>query len=112
MLIPHWRKVLLSSCLFTALTALGTGLARVVAKSAMEALAGFNTPSFNGVVQISDSHMGFNKPANPDVISTLRAAVDKINALPQQPECLLHTGDISHLSKPEEFDNKRLLCSS
>ncbi|HVO64257.1 MAG TPA: metallophosphoesterase [Terriglobales bacterium] len=56
-------------------------------------------------VQISDSHMGFNKPANPDVIGTLKAAVDKINALPQKPEFLLHTGDITHLSKPEEFDN-------
>ena len=55
--------------------------------------------------QISDSHMGFNKPANPDVIATLKAAVDKINALPQQPEFILHTGDISHLSNPEEFDN-------
>jgi hypothetical protein len=48
MLIPHWRKVLLCSCLFAALTALGTGLARVAAKSATEAPAGFNTPSFNG----------------------------------------------------------------
>jgi Icc protein len=56
-------------------------------------------------VQISDSHMGFNKPANPDVAGTLKAAVDKINALPTPPEFLLHTGDISHLSKPEEFDN-------
>src|SRR2546430_17501882 len=56
-------------------------------------------------VQISDSDMGFNKPANPDVIATLQAAVDKINALPEQPEFILHTGDISHLSKPEEFDN-------
>ena len=56
-------------------------------------------------VQISDSHMGFNKPANPDVIATLKAAVDKINALPHPPEFILHTGDISHLSKPEEFDN-------
>ena len=55
--------------------------------------------------QIIDSHMGFNKPANPDVIATLKAAVDKINALPQQPEFILHTGDISHLSNPEEFDN-------
>ena len=54
--------------------------------------------------QISDSHMGFNKPANPDVAGTLKAAVDKINALSVQPEFLLHTGDISHLSKPEEFD--------
>lgn len=56
-------------------------------------------------VQISDSHMGFNKPANPDVIATLKAAVDKINALPEQPDFILHTGDISHLSKPSEFDN-------
>src|SRR5229473_7196069 len=55
-------------------------------------------------VQISDSHMGFNKPANPDVAATLKAAVDKINALATPPEFLLHTGDISHLSKPEEFD--------
>ena len=56
-------------------------------------------------VQISDSHMGFNKPANPDVIGTLKAAVDKIDALPEPPEFILHTGDVSHLAKPEEFDN-------
>jgi 3',5'-cyclic AMP phosphodiesterase CpdA len=49
--------------------------------------------------------MGFNKPANPDVAATLEAAVHKINGLTQQPEFLLHTGDISHLSRPEEFDN-------
>jgi 3',5'-cyclic AMP phosphodiesterase CpdA len=55
-------------------------------------------------VQISDSHIGFNKPANPDVIATLQAGVAKINALPTPPEFVLHTGDLSHLSKPEEFD--------
>jgi Icc protein len=55
-------------------------------------------------VQISDSHMGFNKAANPDVVGTLKIAVDKINALGAPPEFMLHTGDISHLSKPEEFD--------
>ena len=55
-------------------------------------------------VQISDSHMGFNKAANPDVVGTLKAAVDKINGLAAPPEFMLHTGDISHLSKPEEFD--------
>jgi CxxC motif-containing protein (DUF1111 family) len=54
MLIPHWRKLLLCSCLFAALTALGTGLARVAAKSATEAPAGFNTPSFNGAQSISN----------------------------------------------------------
>jgi 3',5'-cyclic-AMP phosphodiesterase len=55
-------------------------------------------------VQISDSHMGFNKPANTDVVGTLKAAVDKINGLKNPPEFMLHTGDITHLSKPEEFD--------
>ncbi len=55
-------------------------------------------------VQISDSHMGFNKPANSDVLATLKAAVAKINALPVPPEFILHTGDISHLPKPVEFD--------
>lgn len=55
-------------------------------------------------VQISDSHMGFKKAANQDVVGTLQAAVDKINRLATPPEFMLHTGDISHLSKPEEFD--------
>lgn len=63
-------------------------------------------------VQISDSHMGFNKPANPDVTGTLKAAIDKINALPSPPEFMLHTGDISHLSKPGEFDTVQQILQS
>jgi Icc protein len=55
-------------------------------------------------VQISDSHIGFNKAANQDVSATLQAAIDKINALPLRPSFVLHTGDITQLSKPEEFD--------
>jgi Icc protein len=55
-------------------------------------------------MQISDSHMGFEKPANADVSATLRAAIGKINALPVQPAFLLHTGDITQLSKTSEFD--------
>jgi Icc protein len=55
-------------------------------------------------VQISDSHIGFNKPANPDVTGTLREAIAKVNALPTPPSFVLHTGDLTHLSKPEEFD--------
>jgi Icc protein len=55
-------------------------------------------------VQISDSHIGFNKPANPDVVGTLEAAIEKINALPDEPDFLIHTGDLSHTSKPAEFD--------
>jgi len=55
-------------------------------------------------VQISDSHIGFNKDANKDVIGTLKEAVAKIKALPAPPDFILHTGDLSHLSEAEEFD--------
>ncbi len=55
-------------------------------------------------VQISDSHIGFNKDANKDVTATLRDAVAKIKAASEQPSFVLHTGDLTHLSKPEEFD--------
>jgi 3',5'-cyclic-AMP phosphodiesterase len=55
-------------------------------------------------VQISDSHIGFNKPANTDVVGTTREAIMRINALPKPPEFLLHTGDLTHLTEPEQFD--------
>jgi len=55
-------------------------------------------------VQISDSHIGFNKLANADVTATLQAALDKIDALPKTPDFLIHTGDLTHSSKPSEFD--------
>jgi 3',5'-cyclic-AMP phosphodiesterase len=55
-------------------------------------------------VQISDSHIGFNKPANPDVTATLQTAINKINAMPHKPEFIIHTGDLTQLSKPSEFD--------
>ncbi len=63
-------------------------------------------------VQISDSHMGFNKPANTDVTATLQAAVDKINTLPTTPDFIIHTGDLSHSSKPAEFDTLAQVMSS
>jgi 3',5'-cyclic AMP phosphodiesterase CpdA len=55
-------------------------------------------------VQISDSHIGFSKEPNKDVAGTLQATVDRVNALPDRPELLIHTGDLTHLSKPQEFD--------
>jgi len=60
-------------------------------------------------VQISDTHIGFNKPANTDVTATLRAALDKVRAMPAPPSFVLHTGDLTHLSKPEEFDTLQQL---
>ena len=55
-------------------------------------------------VQISDSHIGFAKEPNQNVVGTLEETVARINALPQAPALVLHTGDLTHLAKPEEFD--------
>jgi 3',5'-cyclic AMP phosphodiesterase CpdA len=55
-------------------------------------------------VQISDTHIGFNKEANPDVAGTLTQTIDIVNGMHDQPALIIHTGDITHLSKPAEFD--------
>lgn len=62
-------------------------------------------------VQISDSHIGFDKPANTDVTATLRAAIAKIKAEPEPPAFVLHTGDLTHLSRPAEFDTLQQVLS-
>ena len=56
-------------------------------------------------LQISDSHIGFDKPANPNAAGTLEEAIAKVKALPTKPKFMIHTGDITHLSKPKEFDD-------
>ena len=58
-------------------------------------------------VQISDTHIGFAKDANPDVNGTLNQAIDLVNGLPGKPDLIIHTGDITHLSKAAEFDLAR-----
>ena len=62
-------------------------------------------------LQISDSHVGFDKPANPNAKGTLEEAIGRIKALPQQPSFMIHTGDITHLSKPAEFDDADKIIS-
>jgi len=61
-------------------------------------------PADFSFVQISDSHIGFNKAANTDVLGTLQAAISKINTMPAKPSFVLHTGDLTHLAQAEEFD--------
>jgi hypothetical protein len=56
-------------------------------------------------LQISDSHVGFDKPANPNVKGTLEEASARVKTLPMKPSFMIHTGDISHLSKASEFDD-------
>ena len=63
-------------------------------------------------VQISDSHIGFARPENTDVRGTLAKTIDGINALPRQPAFVMHTGDVTHLSKPEEFDDAKSILGT
>ena len=62
-------------------------------------------------LQISDSHMGFDKPANPNAKGTLEEAIAHIKAIPQKPAFMIHTGDITHLSKDSEFDDAEKIIS-
>jgi 3',5'-cyclic AMP phosphodiesterase CpdA len=75
------------------------GLAEAAADR--QAAARLGKPLF---VQISDTHLGFNKEANPDVGATLTRSIELVNGMPEQPGLVIHTGDITHLSKPAEFD--------
>jgi 3',5'-cyclic AMP phosphodiesterase CpdA len=88
----------LSAGIFT-MTDLGDAVAR-------ERMSG--TPLF---LQISDTHIGFNKDANPDVIGTLNKSIDLVNAMPALPALAIHTGDMTHLSRADEFDTAKQLLS-
>jgi 3',5'-cyclic-AMP phosphodiesterase len=63
-------------------------------------------------VHISDSHIGFHQAANPDVTGTLQSTVGAINALPRQPEFVVHTGDVTHLAKAEQFDTAKQILAT
>ena len=62
-------------------------------------------------LQLSDSHVGFDKPANPNALGTLEEAIAKVNALPNKPAFMIHTGDISHLSLQSQFDDADRIIS-
>jgi 3',5'-cyclic AMP phosphodiesterase CpdA len=81
-------------------------LAMAASRKATDSITGI--PLF---LQISDTHIGFNKEANPDVAGTLKQAIDLVNAMPMKPALTIHTGDITHLSKPAEFDAASQLLS-
>jgi 3',5'-cyclic AMP phosphodiesterase CpdA len=107
---PNRRKVL--ECMTWA----GTGLLWTVSGGVPRSLGlvdqamAAEAPGF-AFMQISDSHMGFDKPANPNTKGTLEEAIGRIKALPQRPSFMIHTGDITHLSKPAEFDDADKIIS-
>jgi len=107
---PSRRKVL--ECMTWA----GTGVLWTVAggvPTSMGLIDGAIAAETKGLtfLQISDSHVGFDKPANPNVLSTLEEAIGRVKTLPVQPSFMIHTGDITHLSKPKEFDDADKMIS-
>ena len=85
----------------------GAGIAFVLGADGLvsgRALADLAPADRTLFVQISDSHLGFGQPANPDVLGTFTSAIAGINALREQPQFVIHTGDVTHLAKPEQFD--------
>ena len=81
------------------------GISQLIDKTTGKLKNGLIIPKSDfSFVQISDSHIGFSKPANTNVAETLQAAIAKINAMPDKPSFVLHTGDLTHLAQPEEFD--------
>ena len=107
---PSRRKVL--ECMTWA----GTGVLWTVAGGVPASLGMIDqalaaeTKGFT-FLQISDSHMGFDKPANPNAKGTLEEAIGRVKALPARPAFMIHTGDISHLSKASEFDDAEKIIS-
>jgi 3',5'-cyclic-AMP phosphodiesterase len=91
----------------------GTGIAWSLSSSglftAQRALAAGGGISF---VQISDSHIGFSHPENPDVAGTFQQTIDAINAMPVQPTFVVHTGDVTHLAKPAQFDTAKQILGT
>jgi 3',5'-cyclic AMP phosphodiesterase CpdA len=104
------RKVL------ECMTWVGTGVLWTVAGGVPRSLglvgeANAQTTTGFTFLQISDSHVGFDKPANPNAMATLEEAIGKVKALPAKPAFMIHTGDITHLSKVTEFDDAEKLIS-
>ncbi|MBV8721748.1 MAG: metallophosphoesterase, partial [Candidatus Eremiobacteraeota bacterium] len=90
----------------------GAGIVWTLGATGTLSAAGAQENGGFSFVQISDSHIGFARPENPDVAGTLARAVAAINALPNQPAFVVHTGDITHLAKAEQFDAARSLLQS
>lgn len=89
----------------------GAGIAYALTAGGVVRAAG-DEPDGPFFVQISDSHIGFHQPANPDVSATLETTVARINALSRVPDFVVHTGDVTHLSKPEQFDTAKQILGT
>src|ERR1700735_4851904 len=108
---PNMERRGFLKCMTWAGTAMGWTVASCVPRSRLIGSAEAATNEFT-FVQISDSHLGFDKAANPNVTATLQEALDDVGKLPKKPAFMIHTADITHLSKPAQFDTAAQLCGA
>jgi 3',5'-cyclic AMP phosphodiesterase CpdA len=94
-----------------ALTVTGGEVISRIAGDGAAAAAAAADPGALQFVQISDSHLGFTGTANPDVTATFGAAINQVNSLGYEPDFVMHSGDVTHLSLPAEFGLAREMMS-
>src|SRR5580658_8434136 len=101
-------------CMIWAGTGVLWTMAAGVPRSSLLGISTANAQAASGFtfLQISDSHIGFKQAANPNPLGTLEEAIAKAGALLQKPAFMIHTGDITHLSRPEEFDDADKVIST
>ncbi len=105
------RQLMRHSAWFGAAVVLTVGAGEVISHVAGDASAARPASPTLTFAQVSDSHIGFNGTANPDVTGSFEAAIDAINALERTPDFVIHTGDLTHLSSPAQFDQVKQMMS-
>lgn len=104
------RQLMRHSAWFGAAVGLAVVGGEVVSHVAGTAGATPDRPTLR-FAQISDSHIGFQGTANPTVTDTFTEAIGQVNALGYQPDFVIHTGDLTHLATPGQFDQVRQMMS-
>ena len=105
------RQLLRHGAWFGGAVVLAVGGGAVVSSVVADSHSALDDPNALLFAQISDSHLGFTGPANTDVTKSFAAAIDKLNALPRRPAFVMHTGDLTHLATPAQFDQVKQMMT-
>jgi Icc protein len=101
------RQLLRHGAWFGAAVVLTVAGGEVISHVGGDPAAAAGDPNALRFVQLSDSHIGFHGPANLDVTGSFSRAINQVNALDLNPDFVMHTGDLTHLSSPAQFDQVR-----
>jgi 3',5'-cyclic AMP phosphodiesterase CpdA len=104
------RQLIRHSAWFGAAVGLAVVGGEVISSVAGCATAVETRPTLR-FAQVSDSHIGFTGTANPDVTDSFSRAIDQINGLGYTPDFVVHTGDLTHLATPGQFDQVKQMMT-